>query len=72
VGILASLWNCKTCEFTQTQKNQNCGIEQISELSSLRNFYSNAEYWKNKKGIIKRKKQITLGNNLYKILLYLA
>ena len=23
VGILASLWNCETWEFTQTDKNQN-------------------------------------------------
>jgi hypothetical protein len=30
----------KTFEFTQTLKNQNCGIEQLSELISLWNFYS--------------------------------
>ena len=26
VGKLVSLRNCKTCEFTQTRENQNCGI----------------------------------------------
>jgi hypothetical protein len=42
-----SLWEfSKFAEFTQTEENQNCGIEQNMELKSLWNFYSNAEYWK--------------------------
>jgi hypothetical protein len=59
VGILARLRNYKTWEFTQTLKNQYCGIEQFVELSSLRNFYPNSKYLENGK----LKKELQNGKN---------